>query len=68
MLVQFSRFPHGFDLLEGNIHEQDMAPNTKLKMSNTNERPFIQASLVDPIPPPWGILLKTQASINHFVH
>jgi hypothetical protein len=67
MLVQFSRFPHGFDLLEGNIHEQDMAPNTKLKMSNANERPFIQASLLDHIPP-WGILLELQASVNHFIH
>jgi hypothetical protein len=57
----------GFDLLESNIGEQDMAPSAKLQISNTNERPFIQTSLLDPIPP-WGILLKLQASINHFIH
>ncbi len=43
MLVGFSKFPHGFDLLEGNIHDQDKPPSTKLEMLNANGRPFIQA-------------------------
>jgi hypothetical protein len=30
MLVGFSSLPHGLELLEGNVHEQDARPNGEL--------------------------------------
>jgi hypothetical protein len=33
MLVGFSSLPHGFELLEGNVHNQDAPPNGELVMS-----------------------------------
>jgi hypothetical protein len=54
MLVRFLRLPHGFDLLEGNIHDQDKSLNIELEMLDVNWRPFIHAFPLDPIPP-WEI-------------
>jgi hypothetical protein len=39
MLVRFSWLHHGFDLLEGNIHDQDRPLSTKLEMSNACRSP-----------------------------
>jgi hypothetical protein len=41
MLTGFSRFPHGFDLLEGNVHIMDSPPIDELKMSSAQVGPFI---------------------------
>ncbi len=35
MLVGFSRFFHGFDLLEGNVHVMDSPPTHELEMLGT---------------------------------
>jgi hypothetical protein len=32
MLIGFSGFPHGFDLLEGDVHEMDSPPIHELEM------------------------------------
>jgi hypothetical protein len=41
MLVGFLGFHHGYDLLEGNIHEQDMPPSNELKMLGlVEDHPF----------------------------
>jgi hypothetical protein len=50
MLARFSRLHHGFDLLEGNVHDQDRPLSTKLEMLDACKRPFIQALPLDPIP------------------
>jgi hypothetical protein len=42
MLVRFSSLPHGFELLEGNIHDQDEPLNGKVKMSWSHDMPFTQ--------------------------
>jgi hypothetical protein len=67
ILVGFLGFPHGYDLLEGNIHELDMPPNNELEMLGASGRPSIQAYPLDPTPP-WGTLSKLQASTNHYIH
>ncbi len=36
MLVGFLGLPHGFDLLEGNIHDQNKSLSIELEMSNVN--------------------------------
>ncbi len=41
MLTGFSRFPHGFDLLENNVHTMDSPPIDELKMSSAQVGPFI---------------------------
>jgi hypothetical protein len=33
MLVGFFGLPHGLELLEGNVHDQDAPPNGELAMS-----------------------------------
>lgn len=53
-LARFLRLPHGFDLFEGNIHDQDRYLSIELEMSYVNWRPFIHAFPLDPIPP-WEI-------------
>ncbi len=55
MLVGFSRLPHGFDLLESNVHAMDSLPAHELKMSGAQVGPFMQGSSHDP-PPSWGML------------
>jgi hypothetical protein len=65
MLARFSRLHHGFDLMEGNIHDQDIPFSTKLEMSNPCKRPLIQALPLHPISP-GGVLLELHASINIF--
>jgi len=57
MLARFLRLPNGYDLLEGNIHAQDMPPESELKMLCANGKPSIHASPLDPTPP-WRILSK----------
>jgi hypothetical protein len=41
MLVKFSSFPHGFELLESNIHSQDAPFNGELAMLVVGEMPLI---------------------------
>jgi hypothetical protein len=57
MLVGFSRLPHGFDLLEGNVHAMYSLPAHELEMLGAQVGPFMQGSSHDP-PPSWGTLLK----------
>jgi hypothetical protein len=45
LLVEFSGLPHGLELLEGNIHDQDAPPNGELAMSGP------QGMLIIPIYP-----------------
>jgi hypothetical protein len=66
MLVGFLGLPHGFDLLENNIHDQDKPFNIELEMLDVYGMPFIPPSLFDFIPP-WGILLKLQTLVSHFI-
>jgi hypothetical protein len=35
MLIGFSKLPHGFDLLEGNVHAMDSPPTHELEMKNS---------------------------------
>jgi hypothetical protein len=38
MLAKFSSFPHGFELLKGNIHDQNESPdNNELTMLGAND-------------------------------
>jgi len=56
MLIGFSRLPHGFDLLEGNVHAMDNPPtHHELEMPSAQVGPFIEGSSCDP-PPSWGML------------
>jgi hypothetical protein len=55
MLARFLGLPNGFDLLEGNIHGQDMALSSELEMLCVSGRLSIHASPLDPTPP-WGTL------------
>ncbi len=57
MLARLSRFPHGFNLLEGNVHAMDNPPTHELEMPSAQVGPFIQGSSHDP-PPSWGTLSK----------
>jgi hypothetical protein len=50
MLVGFSKLPHDFDLLEGNVHVMDNPPNHELEMPSAQVGPFIQGSSRD-LPP-----------------
>jgi hypothetical protein len=67
MLFKFSKLPNGYDLLEGNIHAQDMPPSNELKMSSVIGKLSIQASPLDPTSP-WGTLLELQSLANHYIH
>jgi hypothetical protein len=41
MLAKFSSLPHGFELLKGNIHDQNEPPdNSELTMLGANETTF----------------------------
>jgi hypothetical protein len=60
MLVGFLRLPHGFDLLEGNVHVMDSSLTHEMEMQGAQVGPFIQGSSRDP-PPSWGTLLELQA-------
>jgi hypothetical protein len=42
MLVEFLRFAHGFELLEGNIHDKNGPPNGELVMLMASKTLFIQ--------------------------
>jgi len=42
MLIRFSSLPHGFELLEGNIHDQDVPPSGELMMSRPQRIPIFQ--------------------------
>jgi len=57
MLIGFSRLPHVFDLVEGNIHAMDSPLIHELDMPSAQVGPFIQGSSHDP-PPSWGTLSK----------
>jgi hypothetical protein len=57
MLARFLGLPNGYDLLEGNIHAQDMPPKSELKMLCANGRASIHVSPLDHTPP-WRILSK----------
>lgn len=67
MFIGFSSLPHGFELLKGNIHDQDEPMSGELLMLISHGIPLIQASTLHP-KPPWGTLTKLQASTNHFIH
>jgi len=60
-------FPHGFELLEGNVHNQNAPPNDELAMSGPQGMPIIQKFPLDSRPP-WGTLTKLYASANHYIH
>jgi hypothetical protein len=66
LFTRFWNLLHGYDLLEGNIHEQDM-PFSELEMPNASGRPSIQVSPFHPTPP-WGKLLELHALTNHYIH
>jgi len=57
MLAGFSKLPHGFDLLEGNVHAMDNPPTHEPEMLSAQVGPFIQGSSCD-LPPLWGMLLE----------
>jgi hypothetical protein len=51
MLVKFSGLPHGFELLESNIHSQDEPFSSELAMLMVGEMPLIYKSTLNPMPP-----------------
>jgi hypothetical protein len=57
MLVGFSRLPHGFNLLEGNVRAMDSPPTHELKMPSAQVGPFIQGSSRD-LPPSWRMMVR----------
>ncbi len=61
ILVGFSRLPHGFDFLEGNVHVMDSLPTHELEMLGVQVGPFMQGLSHDP-PPSWGTLSECQTS------
>jgi hypothetical protein len=60
--VGFLSLPHGFELLEDNIHNSNEPLGGKLAMSRSEKIPFIHDLTLDPMPP-WGTLIELQA--NH---
>jgi hypothetical protein len=52
-LVRFSSFPHGLELLEGNVHVQNAPPNGKLAMLGPQGMLIILIFPLDP-KPPWA--------------
>jgi hypothetical protein len=67
MLLGFSSFPHGLELLEGNIHDHDAPPNGEFVMLRLKGMPSVLISLLDP-KPPWGTLTKLQTLVSHYIH
>jgi hypothetical protein len=58
MLVGFSSFPHGLELLEGNIfHDKDEPFNNELTISKVSKMSFIKELALD-LMPLWGMLSK----------
>ncbi len=55
MLVRFSSLPHGLELLEGNVHDQDIPPNGELAVLKPHGMLVIRVSPLVPRPP-WGTL------------
>jgi hypothetical protein len=53
MLARFSGLPHGLELLEGNVHDQDAPPNGELAMSRPQGMLIILIFPLD-LRPPWG--------------
>jgi hypothetical protein len=51
MLVGFSSLPHGLELLEGNVHDQDAPPNGELVVSRPQWMPIILVFPLNPRPP-----------------
>jgi hypothetical protein len=67
MLAGFSSLPHGLELLEGNVHDQDAPPNGELVVLGSQGMPVIPVSPLD-LRPPWGTLTKPQALASHYIH
>jgi hypothetical protein len=67
MLGGFSSLPHGLELLDGNVHDQDAPPNGELVMSRAHGILIILISPLDPRPP-WSTLTELQASACHYIH
>jgi hypothetical protein len=67
MFVRFSSLPHGFELLEGHIHDQDDPLNGEVKMPRSHDMPFTQKLILDP-KSPWGTLDEFQTSTSHHIH
>jgi len=67
MLVGFSSLPHGLELLEGNVHDQDAPPNGELAVLKPHGMPIIPIFPLDPRPP-WGILIKLQTLASHYIN
>jgi hypothetical protein len=63
-LVRFLGLPHGLELLEGNVYDQDAPSNGELAMSGLKGMPIILVFPLNPRPP-WGTLTKLQASTDH---
>jgi hypothetical protein len=57
MLARFSSLPHGLELLEGNVHNQNAPLNDELPMLGPQGMPIIQISPLDS-KPPWGTLIE----------
>jgi hypothetical protein len=67
MLARFFGLPHGFEWLEGNIHDQNAPPNGEFTILRPKGMPIILVSPLDP-KPPWGTLTKLQAFASHHIH
>jgi len=67
MLTRFSSLRHGFELLEGNIHDQDVPPSGELMMPRPQRIPLISIFPLDPRST-WGTLTKFQTLISHYIH
>jgi hypothetical protein len=67
MLDGFSSLSYGFELLKGNIYDQDEPLNGEFTMLMVDEMPFLQELTLDPMPPQ-GILLELQELTNHYIH
>jgi hypothetical protein len=67
MLVGFSSLPHGLELLEDNVHDQDALPNGELMMLRPHGMLIIAIFPLDPRPP-WGTLIKFQTLASHYIH
>jgi hypothetical protein len=57
MLVGFLSLPHGFKLLEGNIHDHDAFPTNELVRSVPHGMPIITNFPLDPRPL-WNTLIE----------
>ncbi len=67
MLAGFSSFPHGLELLEGNIfHYKDEPLNNELTISRVNKMPFIKKLALD-LMSLWAHVVKV-VGINKSLH